>query len=191
MAFFLKRTFRGTDLGKEFEMPRSKFAFLTSAFAFAAANLGIAAAVAVPASSAVIAPERGPGSQSTSVSGVYQVTLNLTVASTLPANSTVVCKAAIAPALRGNASFSPAALPLETAASVAQITGGTATCMVEIPFSWTLSGTSSGAALSFEVDAVNSGGALPAVLRSSVQQGIQEPYPAQGGTSNLIFNLTF
>ena len=126
----------------------------------------------------------------TSVSGAYRITFNLTVASTLPANSTLVCKAAITPIVRASdGSLQP--MPLETVATLARISGGTAVCAVEIPFAWTIPDASSGADLSFEIDAVNPNGTAPALWRTSVQQGIPVAYPPSGGAASLTFNLVF
>ena len=142
------------------------------------------------AASAPVAEHRGSGPAA--VSGVYSVTFNLNIASELPANSTIVCKAQIAPAGAAFPGFSQQvfAVPVESASSVAAVTGATATCTVEIPFSWTVQ-TARGVQLSYQIDAVNAGGALPAVVRTSSQQGIAQPYPASGGVSSLAFSVTF
>ncbi|MGB8261920.1 MAG: hypothetical protein WCE75_16275 [Terracidiphilus sp.] len=155
-------------------------------------SLLLALAALVPlAAWAGPAPGRRGGNTAT-VSGVYSVTFNLNLASTLPAGATIVCKAQIAPG--GQQQFfqsQPAAVPVESAAGVAQVSGATATCAVEIPFSWTVNSSSSGVSLSYEIDAVNATGALPALVRVSGQQGVAESYPAAGGTASLSFNVTF
>ena len=126
------------------------------------------------------------------VSGVYSVNFNLNIQSTLPANSAVVCKVQIAPpAFFSNLNPQAAAAPVETASGVAAVTGSTATCLVEIPFSWTVETMRGGVVLNYEIDAVNASGTLPALVRTSIQQGIAEPYPAPGGASTLNFNVTF
>jgi hypothetical protein len=126
----------------------------------------------------------------TAVTGAYRITFNLTVASSLPASSTLVCKAAITPILRSS-DGSIQSLPLETVATQARISRGTAVCAVEIPFSWTLPDASTGADLSFEIDAVNPNGSAPALWRTSFQQGIPVAYPPSGGAASLTFNLVF
>jgi hypothetical protein len=129
---------------------------------------------------------------STFVSGVYSVTFNLSIASTLPAGSTLVCKAQIAPNMQQNYYFSQMqAVPVEAAWSVATISGTTATCAIEIPFSWTLSSVSNTATLAYEIDAMNTNSALPSVVRVSRQTGLAAAYPTSGGASSLIFNVTF
>jgi hypothetical protein len=173
-------------------MQKSRIFRFAALLSLGVAGFGISSASAATGAFGGPVPERTSGNQTTSVSGVYQVTFNLTVASTLPANSTIVCKAAIVPALRSNGGMNQTAvIPLEIAASAIPVAGGTATCVVEIPFAWTLADKSNGALLSFEVKAVNAAGVLPDLVRSSVQQGIAEPYPAAGSTSSLTFNLTF
>ncbi len=142
------------------------------------------------ARSAPVTEHRGGGPAQ--VSGVYSVTFNLTIASTLPAGATITCKAQIVPSQTGFMGLnSQAAIPVETATGVATVTGSTATCAVEIPFSWTVNGAQNGASLSYEIDAVNISGSLPVLLRTSAQQGVSEAYPATGATSNLSFNVTF
>jgi hypothetical protein len=149
----------------------------------------LASLVSAPAWSRPVAEHRGAP---TAVSGVYSITFNLNIESTLPANSTITCKAQIVPAGANMNSFNfqYAAIPLESASGVASVTGSTATCVVEIPFSWTVESTR-GVSLSYEVDADNAPGALPAVVRTSTQQGIAESYPSSGGTSAVSFNVTF
>jgi hypothetical protein len=152
-----------------------------------AASFATVSAVANP-----VADHRG-GNTPTAVSGEYSITFNLNIASTLPANSTIVCKAQIAPGASMYSSFNPqaAAVPFESASSVATVNGATATCVVDIPFAWTVDTTRNGAALSYEIDAINATGSLPAVVRTSAQQNIAEPYPASGNTSTVTFTVTF
>ena len=149
------------------------------------------ALLAPAAALAVGAPEhRG---STTTVSGVYLVTFNVNIASTLPAGATIVCKAQIVPSQGGGGFLNHqlAAVPVETAAGLATVTGSTATCAVEIPFSWTVNGAQSGVSLSYEIDAVSSSGSAPLLVRSSAQQGIGEPFPAAGGSASVSFNVTF
>jgi hypothetical protein len=137
-----------------------------------------------------VAEHHGQGP--TAESGVYSITFNLNIVSTLPANSTITCKAQIAPAGSMESSFNQqAAVPVESASGVAAVTGATATCLVEIPFSWSVERARNGASLSYEIDAVNASGTLPAVVRTSIQQGVAEAYPSSGGTSSVSFNVTF
>jgi hypothetical protein len=132
------------------------------------------------------------GASPTAVSGVYSITFNLNIASTLPANSTITCKAQIAPAGSSFEGFtSQAGAPYESATGVATVTGSTASCAIEIPFSWSVQSVRGGVALSYELDAINAAGSLPAVVRTSILENVQEPYPASGGTSSLTFNVTF
>ncbi|MDE3189004.1 MAG: hypothetical protein KGM96_15955 [Acidobacteriota bacterium] len=123
----------------------------------------------------------------------YVIRFNLNVASALPAGATVTCKARIVPNLpgQGNVNGQPAAVPVETATGVAAVTGSTAACAVEIPFSWTANNAPSGAVLSYEIEAVSVAGSLPVVVRSSAQQGIAVAYPGIGRTVSLSFDVTF
>jgi hypothetical protein len=150
----------------------------------------LASLASAPAWSRPVADHRGAP---TAVSGAYSITFNLNIESTLPANSTITCKAQIVPAGANLNSFNSqfAAVPLESAGGVASVTGSTATCVVEIPFSWTVDSSRGGVSLSYEIDADNAPGVLPAVVRTSAQQGIAETYPTSGGTSAVSFNVTF
>jgi hypothetical protein len=131
--------------------------------------------------------------RTTAAGGTYALSFNLDVASTLPAGATVTCKARIVPNLPGvqNMKGQPAAVPVESATGVAAVSGSTAVCAVEIPFSWTVNNYQGGAMLSYEIKAVTVTGSLPVVVRSSVQQGIPVASPPMGGTANLSFNVTF
>lgn len=160
-------------------MARSRFAALLLAVSFVTAS-SFARPVAEHHGSAM------------AVSGAYAITFNLTIASTLPANSTIVCKAQAAPANSNLEGFNAqVAAPVESASGVATVSGSTATCAVEIPFSWTVETTRQGVALSYEIDAINPSGALPTVVRTSVQQGMVESYPSTGGTASVAVNVTF
>lgn len=127
------------------------------------------------------------------VSGVYSVTFNLSILSTLPARTTMTCKAEIAPGQGGSGLGNPhpAQGPVETAAGLAVVTGPKATCAVKIPFAWTVTGAQGGVVLSYEIDAVSHSGAAPLLVRSSARQGISTPFPAAGGNASLSFNLIF
>ena len=131
------------------------------------------------------------GSSPTAVGGTYSITFNLNIESTLPANSSIVCKAQIAPAGSVFGNLSAQGAPTESAAGIAAVTGSTATCVVDIPFSWSVESTRNGVSLSYEIDAFNTSGSLPAVVRSSALQGVPESYPGSGESSPLSFNVTF
>jgi hypothetical protein len=137
---------------------------------------------------------RGP---SMTVSGVYSVTFHLNIASTLPAGTTITCRARIAPNPEGLdlRNPQPTAAP---ATGLATVTGSTATCAAEIPFSWTVTGGQGGLAtgqdgfvLSYQIDAVSNSGSAPLLVRSSAQQSIRAAFPAVGGSARLSINLAF
>jgi len=76
----------------------------------------------------------------TQVSGVYSLTFNVRIASTLPAGTTITCRARIAPnqgAIDLRNQQIPA-IPVGTSTAQVSITGPTATCAEEIPFSWSM-----------------------------------------------------
>jgi hypothetical protein len=125
------------------------------------------------------------------VSGVYSVTFHLNIASKLPAGSTITCRARIAPDQAGlNLMNSrPAAFPV-AAAGLATVTSSTATCVAEIPFSWTVENARGGVVLSYEIDAVSYAGSAPRrLLAGRARQSAV--LPAAGGSANLSVNLTF
>jgi hypothetical protein len=135
----------------------------------------------------------GQPASSMTVSGVYALTFNLSILSTLPTGTTVTCRARIAPNPGeldlGNPRL--VAVQVETAAGVAAVNGSTVTCATEIPFSWTVMSAQGGVVLSYEIDAVSSAGLAPLLLRSSARQGIGAAFPPAGETTSLSFNITF
>lgn len=157
---------------------------------FVAILLGAFTLLAGAAPTAPVPQHRG---SPTTLSGVYAITFNVNIASSLPAGAAIVCKAQIVPSQGGGGFMSQqlAAVPVETAAGLATVSGATATCSVEIPFSWTVNSGQSGVSLSYEIDAVGSSGSAPLLVRTSAQQGIGEAFPASGGTASVSFNVTF
>ncbi len=151
-------------------------------------GVALLASAALPAAGAPA--ERA---SSTTVSGVYSITFNLSIASTLPAGTTIICRARIAPNPAnpglGYALF--AASPIRTGVGLAAVTGSKATCAAEIPFAWTIESAPGGVLLSYEIDAVSNAGAGPLLLRSSRRQGIGAALPAAGQTASLSLSVTF
>ena len=132
-------------------------------------------------------------SSSTTVSGVYSLTFNLRIASTLPAGTTITCRARIAPNQGGIdlRNQQRSAIPVGTATGTASVTGPTATCAEEIPFSWTVLNARGGVVISYEIDAVSNSDSIPLLVRSSGQQNVGVAFPAPGGRASLNFNLAF
>ena len=127
----------------------------------------------------------------TTVSGVYAVTFNLRIASALPAGTTITCRARIVPSQGGLDlwNLQSAAFPVGTAAGQVAVTGSTATCAAEIPFSWTVTSGQGGLMLSYEIDVVTTSGSAPMLLRRSALQGTSAAFPASGGNATLSLNL--
>jgi hypothetical protein len=136
------------------------------------------------AQAADTAIERG---STTTVSGVYSVLFHVRLLTTLPAGSTINCRAWIAPTQR--APYLPdrqtAATPV--AAGVAAVNGQTASCAAKIPFSWTVNGSPAGITLSYEIEAVSRSG----VLQSSARQQLGAAFPAWGGSAQLSLDVAF
>ena len=128
----------------------------------------------------------------TAVSGVYSVTFHLNMASKLPAGSTIICRARIAPDQGGPSLMNSrsAAFPV-AAAGIVTVTGSAATCVTEIPFSWTMEGARGAVLLSYEIDAVSGAGSAPLLLAGSARQGFGVVLHASGGGANLDVNLSF
>ncbi len=123
------------------------------------------------------------------VSGNYTVSFNVSLGSTVPAGATITCRAKVAPNGTFFGSLGRGAVPVGT--GVARVTGNTANCSVEIPFSWTVNDPRNGAALSYEIEAVNGSGPLPGAVRTLTQQNIGVAYPPGGGAARLSFNVAF
>jgi hypothetical protein len=126
------------------------------------------------------------------VSGVYSITFHLNIASKLPAGSTITCRARIAPYQGGQdlMNSQPAAFPV-AAAGLATVTGSTATCVAEIPFSWSMESARGAVVLSYEIDAISSAGSAPVLVAGSARQSTGVALPAAGGSANLDVNLSF
>jgi hypothetical protein len=130
---------------------------------------------------------------SNTMSGVYSLTFNLSLASKLPTGTTLTCRVQIAPNHGGLdlRSQQLAQIPVRTVAGPAGMPGSTTTCAAEIPVFWTLLNARDGAVLIYEIDAVNNSGSVPMLVRSSGQQNVGVAFPASGGRASLSFNLTF
>jgi hypothetical protein len=125
------------------------------------------------------------------VSGVYSVTYHLNLASTLPAGSTITCRARMAPIPGVPDLRNPQLAATPVSAGQVSVTGSTATCAAEIPFSWTVTTPPGGIALYYEIDAVSLRGAVPVLLRTSTQRQVSAAFPAAGGSANLSLTLIF
>lgn len=129
----------------------------------------------------------------TTLSGVYSLTFNLSIGTQLPAGTTITCRARIVPNQGGIdlRNQLPPSAPVGSATGLARVTGQTAVCAQEIPFSWTLLSARGGVMLSYEIDAVSDSGSIPLLVRSSGQQNVGLEFPAPGGRASLSFNLAF
>jgi hypothetical protein len=126
-----------------------------------------------------------------SVSGYYSVVFHLNLAATLPAGSILTCRARLTP-IPGGLDLSNAPLSATpVAAGQVSVTGSTATCAAEIPFSWTVTSPPSGVELIYEIDAVSLQGSTPVLLRSSTQRQLSAAFSAAGGSNNLTLSLSF
>jgi hypothetical protein len=125
--------------------------------------------------------ERGT---STTVSGVYSVTFNLSILSTLPAGTMITCRAQVSPN-QGGPDLRNRQLAARSVAAVGRVaaTGPKATCAAEIPFAWTVTGKQVGVVLRYEIEAVSGSGVAPLQVRSSAA------FPASGGSARLSLNV--
>jgi hypothetical protein len=131
-------------------------------------------------------PERG----APLASGVSFVHFNLSVASTLPAGSIILCKGELVPAanrFNGAASRSRLA-PLASTTGRTVLRGSTAECALEIPFSWTGNGGQSDLAVRYEIDAIARPGAQPVVLQRGVEPAVRLAPSPTAGVVRLGFN---
>ena len=121
------------------------------------------------------------------VSGVYTLRMHLHLPATLPPGAALLCKARVTPNAPPPRGF-PALLPTEQAIYATRA-GSNANCEIPIPFSWVVENATSGAALSYEIDAAAAVGAQPAPIRS--QQGIRLGYPPPGAATSLELEIAF
>jgi hypothetical protein len=127
--------------------------------------------------------DSGKESAPAQVSGAYSVTFHLTLTSEAAAGASIACKARIVPNLSSFDSLHRAQVPALTASGVATVRGKSATCLVEIPFFWTVGDTRSGVVLSYEIDSAN-----PTMAPIAAQQ-TGAPYPPAGTVAKLNFDL--
>uniref|UniRef100_E6QIF9 Uncharacterized protein n=1 Tax=mine drainage metagenome TaxID=410659 RepID=E6QIF9_9ZZZZ len=123
--------------------------------------------------------------------GSYRIIFHIAILSTLPANASVVCKVGVTPQASRASGWMVAGLPVESASSMAVLSGSTATCVVRIPFAWTLPGGTDGVTLSYEVDAYSGVVGRSMLLRSSAQPAIHEPMPVSGAECKIDLPLAF
>jgi hypothetical protein len=128
-----------------------------------------------------------------SATGVYSLTFNLNLSSTMPAGTTITCRARIVPNKGVTDPWGQQfpAIPVRTVIGRGATNGSTATCAQEIPIYWAVANERDGAVLSFEIDAVSNTGSIPVLVRSRGQQNVPVAYPASGGSARLSFNLAF
>ncbi len=127
----------------------------------------------------------------TAVSGAYSLTFNINFTSPIPAGATIACKARIAPNL---SSFNAGATPIESATGSSIVTGSfftgsRAICAVEIPFSWTVTGSGNGVAVTYDIHAITPVGSQSIPMRA--QEGIFAAYPAPGATASIRIDVGF
>jgi hypothetical protein len=146
--------------------------------------LCVALLTSVAAQAAEAAIERG---STTTVSGVYSVLFYVKLLTTLPAGSTITCRARIAPSPGSPELLRPQLVAFPVAAEVVAVNGPTASCSTEIPFSWTVTGAPAGITLSYEIEAVSRSG----VQQSSTRQQIGAEFPAWGGSARLSLEVVF
>ncbi len=124
-----------------------------------------------------------PGGGAPPASGVFLAHINLSVASTLPAGSIILCKGELvfgSSELNGGNS-QPWPAPLAEEAGTTVLRGSTAECALEIPFSWTGNRVPSDVAVCYEIDAISGPGGLPVVLAKGTHPGILiAPSPTRG-----------
>lgn len=150
----------------------------------ACVSMLLCSALLAPGAATAAVPERPPQP----VSGAYAVHFNVNIASTLPAGAVIVCKARIAPNAQA---LPPDAAPVQTATGVGVLSGSSATCAVEIPFSWTVKNAQDGVIFNYEIQAVAASGSLPQLLRATAPLAVVAAYPSAGGVANLGVNVTF
>lgn len=102
-------------------------------------------------------PTAAPDAAGTKVSGTYSVTFDITLATSFAKGTPIYCSIS----LTQNSGAEPSSLyqlPIryESAATTAKVSGSTATCVVNLPYSWTVpsgAGVYNSASLSYTVTA--------------------------------------
>ncbi len=141
------------------------------------------------------APE---AAESTSVHGTIQVTINIKIASSFPAKSTLVCGTTITAMSTSFSISDPLALSAsvweESAYTSVPLAGTTVSCTLKVPYAWVLPTATSGVTNTLDgalLVTVSNPVSTPTVLRTSAQDFLNNaPIPASGTTSQYTVNVT-
>ncbi len=125
------------------------------------------------------------------ISGVYSVVFHVNLASTLPAGSILTCRARMAPIPGGVDLRNQMLSATPVALGQTRLTGSTAACTAEIPFSWTVTSPPNAVELFYEIEVVNLQGVAPTLLRSSAPQQTNAAFLITNSFPDLTLNLTF
>ena len=123
-------------------------------------------------------------------SPVFFIQFNVSVGSTLPVGSIILCKAELVPGSNevGPGETQHRLTSLGAATSATVLRDPTAECALEIPFSWTGDTGRSEIAMHYEIDAIARPGTLPVVLTRGVRSGLRVAEPPAGSFVRLGFN---
>ena len=145
--------------------------------------------VSLATAAASAAPPADPGRADglVAVSGSYILTLNVSLDSAPPAGAAILCKARITPNLPSFQNLDSRMVPAESATGLATVTGKSANCSVQIPFSWAVSEAQGGTIVNYEIDAVSPSGSMFVLV--CPREGIGVAYPANGGAARIAVRV--
>jgi hypothetical protein len=114
-------------------------------------------------------------------SGTFDITLNITIKSTIPTTQALQCLTLV------TASDSSVAHNYyETSGIAATRTGDTATCTMTVPYSWKM-GTGGGYTAGYTVSAISSNGNI--IRQTESVPTAATAFPANGATTNLTYPI--
>jgi hypothetical protein len=134
-----------------------------------------------------------PEASSPATTGTIQVTLTITLKTALPKGGNIVCGADLT-AMSMNLTAGTVSDWSEMANSAATTGGSTATCTVNVPYSWVIPAKSSTVTNSvtgtYSVTMNNASGASPSLIRFSSGTFLSGVIPTSGSTSKYTVGVT-
>jgi len=133
-----------------------------------------------------------PDTSTSPTTGTVELTLTISLKTALPKGGTVVCSAYLY-AYSQNLSNYTVTDWSEEAYSLATVSGSTATCTVNVPYSWIIPVNSSNVSNTFSgdylVEMLNATNVSPALIRTSLGPFVAGAIPATGSTTKYTLSL--
>lgn len=133
-----------------------------------------------------------PDTSTSPTTGTVELTLTISLKTALPKGGTVVCEASLSAVSENLSNFTIIDWD-EEGYSVATVSGSTATCTVNVPYSWVIPANSSTVSNTFSgdymVEMFNATNVSPTLIRSSVGPFGGNAIPINGSISKYSLSL--